>query len=78
MTLMRCPGCRNQVNRESTRCPVCGCNFVAATIRHYAKWAIVILCSLYFLHRYVIKKIPFWDREHHSVVHVVVEGSTDC
>jgi hypothetical protein len=70
MTLVRCPGCHNQVSRESVRCPVCGCNFTATTIRHYTKWAILLLLVIYFVNRYVIRKLPF-HREPHSIGWVV-------
>jgi hypothetical protein len=58
MTLVRCPGCRNLVSRESARCPVCGCSYTAATIRLITKWAIVAILAIYFLERFVIYKLP--------------------
>jgi hypothetical protein len=71
MTLVRCPGCHNQVSRESVRCPVCGCNYTAASIRHYTKWAIVVLLAIYFLDRFLIHKRPFHTRNPHSIGLVV-------
>lgn len=73
MTLVRCPGCHNQVSRESVRCPVCGCNYTAATIRHYTKWAIVLLCALYLLDRYFIRMLPMHGRVPHSVGLILTE-----
>jgi hypothetical protein len=58
MTLVRCPGCRNLVSRESARCPVCGCSYTAAMTRLITKWAIVAILAIYFLERFVIHKLP--------------------
>ena len=67
MTLVRCPGCHNMVARESTRCPVCGCKFTAALIRHWTKWAIVALLALWLLNRWVIRRfIPSATHPQHS------------
>jgi hypothetical protein len=51
------------VSRESARCPVCGCSYRAASIRHITKWAIVGLLAIYFLDKFLIRKLPLpWHR----------------
>jgi hypothetical protein len=75
MTLVRCHGCRNMVSRESTRCPVCGCNYTAATIRLITKWAIVALLAIYFIDKLFIRRLPFpWRQQHSMVVEVLPRG----
>ena len=69
MTLVRCPGCHNMVARESVRCPVCGCKFTAALIRHWTKWAIVALLALWLLNRWVIRRfLPATSHPQHSQI----------
>ena len=72
MTLVRCPGCHNMVARESVRCPVCGCKFTAAAIRYWTKWAIVVLCALWLLNRWVIRR--FMPPAHPQHADMVVDA----
>ena len=39
--LRRCPGCGNQVTRQTPRCPVCGKHAVAARLASAARWAVI-------------------------------------
>ena len=75
MTLLRCPGCHNMVARESVRCPVCGCKFTAAAIRHWTKWVIVVLCALWLLNRRVIRRFTAPAHPQHSRVVLHIEAA---
>ncbi|HEX3355639.1 MAG TPA: hypothetical protein VHS31_01565 [Tepidisphaeraceae bacterium] len=50
MSLRRCPACRNQVERESETCPVCGRTFAQAITLRIIPWAGVSLLLLWFVH----------------------------
>jgi hypothetical protein len=42
MSVRRCPGCHNLVERSSEGCPVCGQSWTHALLARVARWAAAI------------------------------------
>ena len=43
MSLRRCPGCHNMVERASVVCPVCGGTWGAILLARAIRWAVILL-----------------------------------
>lgn len=42
MSLRRCPGCHNQVERASVVCPVCGRSWTEILVARLARWVAML------------------------------------
>lgn len=45
MSLRRCPGCHNMVERASVTCPVCGGTWRAIMVARAVRWSVIVLLA---------------------------------
>ena len=61
MSLRRCPGCHNMVERASVVCPVCGGTWGGIIIARAMRWVVILLLVAFIAYE-VVRRHPLHVR----------------